>query len=944
MSSADGRPASEVEHQSQRSSSDPLAVELTERLPDLVAAVLQDPQVAHEVASLHVDPAMLSELVLAERDDLLRQTNREIAELREARRLRDAHAEKTDTLPGESAIDGRLSTAIVTGLAAAAFAPVATWEAWNSLPAGWFWGIVGIFVGALLFASIVYIGLAAGRRMATLWGDRSGASEGSPAGRERYNKDLAGDVCALGIGAWVTSGLVMLARRTIPPLYVHGGIATTLAVWIPVGLLGAIATMGVIFGGTAPGRPASESSEGARPKASRGILRVRSVSFAMVAVAVTGAAALVVSSLPMRLPRPVTRLELLDVATLALPFVLLTLVMVTAPARRRLARLRHRDRINLRTRQVDRAQSDWEAAIRFGPIREAIRRKSAELRNPVFSPTLNVIDAAGLHIMNDRNRTIFTPGFADFGTAVHQVRGGAVGVAGTRGVGKSTLLAYYRDGLLLPPGTEHIGLYERIPVRYDAREFALHLYAAVCESVIGFLEPRHAAMPQLSTRARRLTLSPRLRRSALSVSAGLWIGLAVWSAILGSAQHLRAHAGWLVALAAAAVVATLAGTLAPTARGRVLQSEPVGIVDSWTLLRSARQRLREIRFEQRYSTGWSGKLTGFGAEVARDAAVESSARSMTYPDVVRQFHTFIADAVAVLQRLPNISAVPVVIILDEMDKIAEPQQAQEFLNEIKSLFSTDSPGCVFLISVSEDALSSFERRGLPVRDAFDSAFDMIFELRELTLAEARNVLLGRAIGLSAPFVELAYCLAGGLSRDLLRIARSMVRRNGQQVSEVAAALMEEDVRQQLRAFALAAANCTTDEPYTSRLIQLLKRQRSADPAQLISTVTSPVVPAEWTGPIAQVHLDALTYLYYAATVREIFTDDLTERAIIDSRSAGPEVSIEALAAIRSTFAVNTRLAWLELNTFRTYWRLEIADPPNDQGGRHAPVQRDSIVG
>ena len=56
--------------------------------------------------------------------------------------------------------------------------------------------------------------------------------------------------------------------------------------------------------------------------------------------------------------------------------------------------------------------------------------------------------------------------------------------------------------------------------------------------------------------------------------------------------------------------------------------------------------------------------------------------------------------------------------IDELDKLT-PDQARTFLNGAKAFFGI--PGASFVVSVSEDAMSDFERRRLPIRDAFDSA-------------------------------------------------------------------------------------------------------------------------------------------------------------------------------------------------------------------------------
>jgi len=69
---------------------------------------------------------------------------------------------------------------------------------------------------------------------------------------------------------------------------------------------------------------------------------------------------------------------------------------------------------------------------------------------------------------------------------------------------------------------------------------------------------------------------------------------------------------------------------------------------------------------------------------------------------------------------------------------------------------------------------SFERRGLAIRTEIDSAFDEIIYASHLTLAETRSLLERRVIGLSEPFVQLCYCLSGGLPRDAIRSMRNIV--------------------------------------------------------------------------------------------------------------------------------------------------------------------------
>jgi hypothetical protein len=83
----------------------------------------------------------------------------------------------------------------------------------------------------------------------------------------------------------------------------------------------------------------------------------------------------------------------------------------------------------------------------------------------------------------------------------------------------------------------------------------------------------------------------------------------------------------------------------------------------------------------------------------------------------------------------------------------------------------------FVVSVSMEALASFELRGVHVRDAFDSSFDMIIEVQPMTGLEALAVLESRVAGFPPLAGAACHAWSGGLPRELLRIARRMIEVN-----------------------------------------------------------------------------------------------------------------------------------------------------------------------
>jgi len=91
---------------------------------------------------------------------------------------------------------------------------------------------------------------------------------------------------------------------------------------------------------------------------------------------------------------------------------------------------------------------------------------------------------------------------------------------------------------------------------------------------------------------------------------------------------------------------------------------------------------------------------------------------------------------------------------------------------VKATFGV--PGCIYLISVSEEALAQFERRISTTRTAVDTAFGEVVWLPELSLEESIALLERRFTGFPCAFLALCHCLSGAIPRDLVRAARTLV--------------------------------------------------------------------------------------------------------------------------------------------------------------------------
>ncbi|GAA1517092.1 hypothetical protein GCM10009677_58000 [Sphaerisporangium rubeum] len=183
----------------------------------------------------------------------------------------------------------------------------------------------------------------------------------------------------------------------------------------------------------------------------------------------------------------------------------------------------------------------------------------------------------------------------------------------------------------------------------------------------------------------------------------------------------------------------------------------------------ASAHLRWIEYLQTRTdeAGASAGGSWFGLSAKR--AVSHTRQPLTYLEIVDALKGFLAVTAA---ELTTKGGRPrgFVVGIDELDRIEPAARARDLLNELKVVF--DVPGCLFLLSVSDEALREADLAPVGRRDVFDSAIDEIIRVEPLDLATAIRLLDTRAVGLPVPFTALFHCLSGGMPRDLLRTARA----------------------------------------------------------------------------------------------------------------------------------------------------------------------------
>ncbi|WP_344836915.1 P-loop NTPase fold protein [Nonomuraea dietziae] len=333
-----------------------------------------------------------------------------------------------------------------------------------------------------------------------------------------------------------------------------------------------------------------------------------------------------------------------------------------------------------------------------------------------------------------------------------------------------------------------------------------------------------------------------------------------------------------------------------------------------TSAEEARRLLGRIRYqhtrarEANVGVGWGG--WGLSAKHGTSLARQP----MTYPEIVRRLKDFLTTVANEVNRADQ--GRRLVIGVDELDRIAPSTAARDFLNELKVVF--DVPHCLFVLSVSDEALRDAELTPLDRRDAFDSAIDEVVRVSPLDYRTALRLLDNRAVGMPAPFAALFYCLSGAIPRDLLRTARAatalVTPERPRSLTEVTAAL----VRRELARTA-GSAPATGDAP--QELLQFFHADLVAAHGGLSRLAGHLATQSAATPGAGRLGATLVNRACFLDTVEQIFVDGLDQESITRAAEPGFPGSFAALARAQRETGVADVLARSSLEQIRRAWGL-----------------------
>ncbi len=333
----------------------------------------------------------------------------------------------------------------------------------------------------------------------------------------------------------------------------------------------------------------------------------------------------------------------------------------------------------------------------------------------------------------------------------------------------------------------------------------------------------------------------------------------------------------------------------------------------------ASRNLRQIRYLQTRSAeatanaGWGG----WGLSVRRGTG--HARQPLTYPEIVQALTDFL-DVVA--KELDGARpARRLVIGIDELDRIVPATDARDFLNELKAVF--DVPHCLFVLSVSDEALREADLAPAGRRDAFDSAIDEVVRVEPLDHPTAVKLLDTRVIGLPAPFAALFYCLSGGIPRDLLRTARAAVALvtpdRPRPLAEVTAALID-------RELARIAGGAGTGAEASEELLRFFQADLVHAHGGLGELGDRVTRHAAVTADGAKLGTALANRAYHMDTLSRIFSADLSRELVVKASDPRFPGSFSALARAQREIGTTGTLTRSTLQQIRQAWALPPLPP------------------
>lgn len=316
--------------------------------------------------------------------------------------------------------------------------------------------------------------------------------------------------------------------------------------------------------------------------------------------------------------------------------------------------------------------------------------------------------------------------------AILATTGGPYGLVGPRGAGKSWLMLKAVNWAIERGG---IGLWFPSPSEYDSQAFLSSLSDSFAS--------------EIEQRSRRGAIRPYLSRQRVALVTAMIVALAglfVVATVLGALTFAQ-RAALTVGIAAVLI----GGYVVLVRARRATRPEDRLVMEASAM----RERIRfSLTRKEAAQLGAEAGARWAKTRLSRSRQKELQERPATLSSLMNDFRE--------LARRAGETAAPVVIAVDELDKMDDPERVRALLRDVKAVFEV--PRVHFLISVSHEALRALRLGAIEERNEFNSSFYTVIEVPPLTPWDCEALLWKRWVvtGLQA---AASFDSGSGLTND-----------------------------------------------------------------------------------------------------------------------------------------------------------------------------------
>ncbi|WP_150244140.1 hypothetical protein [Nocardiopsis quinghaiensis] len=117
------------------------------------------------------------------------------------------------------------------------------------------------------------------------------------------------------------------------------------------------------------------------------------------------------------------------------------------------------------------------------------------LRRAGLDEPFQITDASSLTDLSERKQIVATSAMGVIDRTSSSVGSGSIGVSGPRGAGKTTLLRNFCENRFAQASQPDLRILIPAPVHYEARDFVIHVFGHLCESVIANTKKKQRSNP-----------------------------------------------------------------------------------------------------------------------------------------------------------------------------------------------------------------------------------------------------------------------------------------------------------------------------------------------------------------------------------------------------------------------------------------------------------------